>query len=170
MKKRVTELKHQTSSYKITTVHTFSNRMYEVDDDGNFYRAGIIMHAKPDGALSKTHGLTDDNCKQQRFKLHQIILQTFDPLGMKCGMCVDHENRDRLDNRISNLRWATIKQQAENRENIAYKHKPVVCHELGVVFSSCKKAETSIGLNHNTVARVARGGRKHSGGYTFSWA
>ena len=170
MRKRVTELRHQTAVYETTTTHTFRNRVYEVDDSGAFYRAGVATDAKPDEALSKTFGMTDDNGEPQRFKLHQIILQTFMPDGIADGVCVDHMNKDRLDNSIANLRWATRKEQNENRENVTYKQKPVHCHEIGVTFGSCKEAEAALGLNHNTVARVARRGRKHSGGYTFSWS
>ena len=170
MKKRVAILRHQSPSFDITTTHTFNNRMYEVDDNGTFYRSGRSVHPKPDGVGSLTVCLTDDNGSPQRFKIHQITLQTFCGEEMADGLSVDHIDKNRANNSLWNLRWATRAQQYRNRENSAYKNKAVICNENGKVFASCKLAEDCMGLKRNTVARVARGERKHTGGFTFSWS
>jgi len=170
MKKRVTLLRHQTPAFVITTEHTFRNRIYEVDDNGTFYRSGRGVYPKPDGAGSLSVSLTDDNGTRTRFKIHQIALQTFCGQEMADGLSVDHIDKNRLDNSLWNLRWATRKQQVENRENSEYKQKKVVCNETMSVFDSCRIAEDSMCLVRNTVARVARGERTHTGGFTFSWS
>ena len=46
--------------------------------------------------------------------LHRVILTTF--VGKSSGHSVDHINRIRHDNRLSNLRWATRSEQMLNRD------------------------------------------------------
>ena len=82
----------------------------------------------------------------------------------------DHISRNRKDNSLSNLRWATRAMQYYNRENKAYKTKLVKCSETGVVYNSCQEAEDELGLTRNTVSRVARGERKSIHGYHFVYA
>jgi hypothetical protein len=103
--------------------------------------------------------------------LHEIVLQVFKPDGNVSGCTPDHINRkDRENNSLSNLRWATRSEQYSNRENKAYKTKLVKCSETGIVYNSCQEAEDELGLTRNTVSRVARGERKSIHGYHFVYA
>ena len=47
--------------------------------------------------------------------IHVIIATMFHKESYQDGLTVDHINRDRQDNCISNLRWATAKEQRENQ-------------------------------------------------------
>ena len=53
--------------------------------------------------------------KNITFKVHRLVLEAWlgaPPEGAQC----DHLNRDRADNRLSNLRWATPAENARNSE------------------------------------------------------
>lgn len=167
--KRVSVLKKQDSSWNITSTHKFTFRHYSVDEKGNFYRNGILVDVKPDGRGNKFFLLIDDNRKRVMFKAHQISMQTFYPEGLKDGLSVDHKDRDRLNNSLNNLRYATHAEQFANRENSSYKFKRVKCLNDGSVYSSCQSAERRLGLVKNTVSRVARGVRKSIHGYKFEF-
>lgn len=53
------------------------------------------------------------NGKEKIFKLHRLIALHYIP-NPENKPCIDHINRDRKDNRIENLRWATC---SENQQN-----------------------------------------------------
>ena len=54
------------------------------------------------------------NGKQKMFKLHRLLAIHFIP-NPENKYSVDHENRVRLDNSLSNLRWYTRTEQNNNR-------------------------------------------------------
>jgi hypothetical protein len=50
------------------------------------------------------------------FKLHRLLaLHFIENTRPEIALTVDHENRDPLDNSLSNLRWATREEQTANR-------------------------------------------------------
>ena len=166
---RVTEIKKQNSKWEITTEHKFTHRFYEVDELGNFYRDGKVVNVKPDKRGYMTVLLIDDNGLRIRCKIQQIVFQTFNKNVIKDYYSVDHINRDAINNNISNLRLADRNTQYSNRENYIYKIKKVKCVNNGIIYKSCKDAESYLALTKNTVSRVARGERKSIHGYVFEF-
>jgi len=166
---KVIELKKQDSHWRIVSTHTFYKRDYRILNNGWFYRGGKKVDNKPDAVGNIFVQLIDDNSVKVRFKIHQIVAQTFYPKGLKDGYSVDHINRDRLDNSLGNLRIVTREVQYSNRENVNYKYRKVKCVNSGIIYKSCRHAEIDLNLTFNTVSRVARGERQSIHGYIFKY-
>lgn len=57
------------------------------------------------------------NGKKQKYAVHRIIALAFIPNPERKPV-VDHINRDRSDNRLSNLHWATYKENMDNTKAV----------------------------------------------------
>lgn len=67
------------------------------------------------------------NGKYINIRLHRVIAER---MGLKVKSClVDHKNRDKLDNRRSNLRLADSSQNKANSANADGSHKGVSWHQ-----------------------------------------
>lgn len=143
-------------------LYNFDRGHYYVSNHGRFMRNGNIRTSKPDSLGYSTYSMNG-----HRFKLHQIMMQSFYPDGIKDGVSVNHIDRNPRNNHLSNLRWADKKTQVYNRENKEYKYKKVMCMNNNKIYKSCQEAEADLGLVRNTVSRVARGERKSIHGYKF---
>ena len=66
------------------------------------------------GTLCSSNGYMELHSKRLgQFLVHTLVCQCFHP-NPERKPTVDHSNRIRTDNRASNLRWATRKEQVEN--------------------------------------------------------
>ena len=77
-----------------------------------------------------------DDKKTYTKKIHRLVAQTFIP-NIYNSPSVDHINRIRNDNNVSNLRWATSKENNENK----------LCKETGMYY--CDIKEKWIVINKN---------------------
>lgn len=87
----------------------------------------ISQHTTQDGY--KACSLKVAEGKNKIFFVHQLVANTFLKKMSEDELVVDHINRDRKDNRVENLRFATY---AENSSNVTRNDnkKPVVQHNL----------------------------------------
>ena len=155
------------------TVPSFED--YRMDTDGliKSYKFTIPQILKPyineDGYASV---LLYRNGEQFRFKVHSLVATLFCP-NPENKPIVDHIDRDKSNNKASNLRWATSEENAENRDNsISYVAKPVyqVDKDWNIIqeFPSCAEAQRALNIEvHDAVARCARGGTEFYAGYRW---
>lgn len=87
------------------------------DYDGEYF-SQYKWYLNPKTGYVYRSGHRDDTGKRGIIVLHQEVSRT------PKGLVTDHKNRDKLDNRSCNLRWATYKQNSQNQD-FASKSMPV---------------------------------------------
>lgn len=75
---------------------------------------GTLHKAKPYKRSHDTYRTTVNN---KSYQVHRLVAECFIP-NPEHKPTVDHRNRDSTDNRVSNLRWATYKEQVENSSKV----------------------------------------------------
>lgn len=88
----------------------------------------IFGSVKGDGYVEV--GLSDDNNKKIIYRIHRLVAQTFLP-NPENKMTVDHIDRNKSNNHLSNLRWATQSEQNNNqRKNKKSKEREIYQFDL----------------------------------------
>jgi len=96
---------------KMSQIEGYEN--YIIFEDGKIINTKFDREMKP--CINKGYyriGIRKDN-KRNFFTIHRLIALTFIP-NPENKPCIDHINRNKLDNRIENLRWVS---NSENNRN-----------------------------------------------------
>lgn len=96
------------------------------DEDGD------IQELKPDDS--------NGYVQYRGHRVHRLVLSNIVGPPPGAGFTVDHRNRDRSDNRVSNLRWATLVEQAANKKQRACSSVRSTQGELVLEFNSVPAA------------------------------
>ncbi len=114
-----------------------------------------------------------ENGRPKYHSVHRLVLETFKepcPEGMEC--C--HNNNNRSDNRLENLRWDTKSNNALDRKKHGTDcshtiNKPVYCIEIDGIFNSAVEAERKTGVSRNSISRACNNKQKTAGGYHWEF-
>jgi hypothetical protein len=108
-------------------------------------------------------------------QVHRLVALAFVGPQPYPGATVDHIDRDKGNNRASNLRWATrVEQRANQDRQPGKKGKPQPF--VGMIdgewklFESARAAERATGANSACIAKCARGKQSHAGGIVWKRA
>lgn len=107
------------------------------------------------------------------YRVHRIIWKLAYGEDPPANMEIDHVNRNRADNRLTNLRLVTPSENNFNRESYNRRGKPIILTRPNgeeVYYSSAKEAAITEGLHRGDLSKVISGKRKHTKGYTARFA
>lgn len=108
--------------------------------------------------------------------VHSLVCEAFHGPKPSKAHTVDHKDRDRSNNYASNLRWATKKEQLDNRETprALSTGVPVLARKVGSAYDaewtwyeSATAAGKALGVFACNISRNCRGEKKTVGGYVF---
>lgn len=151
---------------------------YEASDQGNVRRIGTTknLSTKPNPAGYVFVNIPNRNDEYKRVAVHRLVAFAFIPNPGNLPT-VDHVDPQRKsDNRLSNLRWASHRDQVINRvplKNGGPKRKVVKVHatedtELEV-FDSITKAFHDTGINYRGISACCKGKRLTAGGFKWKY-
>lgn len=97
---------------------------YYATDDGHIYsqhlQRNISEYFDKDGY--KKVRLSNGDGSRKVFSVHRLILETFDPNPHSSELQVNHKDGDKTNNRLSNLQWATCKENINHAYNLGLYH------------------------------------------------
>ena len=138
---------------------------YEVSNYGNVRNIINLKQLKqsitPDGYCYLN---LFKNKKQFTFRVHRLVAIAFIP-NKENKPTVNHINAIKTDNKLSNLEWATRKEQSQHclklGLNNSFKRK-VICLETNIIFESAVLAAKHYNINKATLTAKLNGNRKNN--------
>lgn len=148
---------------------------YKISNFGRVFskKRNTFITGRPNAVGYYQVGLRDVNGKTVWVLIHRLVADYFVP-NIVFGTEVDHINKDRTDNRASNIRWVSRK---ENLQNVSKESRmkrviqPVVQYDLEgnyiKEYSSASKAARENGYRADVICWCCRGRLKTA--YGFVW-
>lgn len=109
------------------------------------------------------------NNVQRKYSVHRLVACAFIENNDNKST-VDHINRIKTDNSVDNLRWATHKEQLENKRPssliVKVKAVDVATGEYNT-YSSIKECANNLNIDSGNISKCIKNIRKQSNGYRF---
>lgn len=166
--------------------------LYLISEDGRIWSIKKKIYIKE--WIDKNSGYKTvrlhKNGKSKNFNVHRLLAIAFIP-NPNCYPTVDHIDRNKMNNALSNLRWASHKMQEENKtddqkkrnceklkhtceiENNKRKKKVFAINNNTkdvVIFNSLAEAADATNSKVSCISRCINGIRKTHNGYTWKLA
>ena len=146
----------------------YINKNGDVLSTKNGYERIIKPHEDKDGYLFVN--IYDADGRSRTKKIHRLLAEAFidnpsnDPV-------VCHNDDNKRNNRLSNLRWGTNKSNADDMVRNGHStRREVYCYETRKVYASIRIASVELGVQPSDIVACAKGNISHSKGYHFSYA
>ena len=149
---------------------------YEVSNLGKIRNKNTmyILKAKPkkDGYIILYLSL--GNKIKKSISVHRICLTTFIFNDDEEKIVIDHINRNKTDNRISNLRWSSYSDNNKNKEVLSIKGKKIEQYSLdGVlikVWNKTTDACKELNIKNQSISAVLKNKQKTAAGYIWKYS
>lgn len=149
--------------------------VYKVNADGEIY--SLLKDRKLKPHVSKNGYayvfLVNTQTREKKYcPMHRIIASVFVP-GYRDGLCVNHKNEIKIDNRASNLEWCTKAYNNTYNGKAQRCCKPVAQYSLDGKFirrwTSAREVSKTTGIQYKNISAVCRGKRNNAGGYLWTF-
>ena len=153
---------------QIKIIEGFEN--YAITDTGKVY--SFLTNKWLKFSISKGYKRIElqKDGKRHNKRINRLVAQTFIPNPLNLPL-VEHEDDDKSNNNLSNLKWSTQKDNMRSAwSNGLMKRRavPVLCVETGKIYSSLKTAAKAVGLKRSSgISDCISNKRKTAGGYTW---
>lgn len=114
---------------------------------------------------------------KKKMKAHRLVMMTFCPCENMDNLQVSHLDDNKENNCLSNLCWATPKENdnwgsrnekiSKGRKNKA--GKQVLCVETGIIYPTAAEAARQIGVSASLIQKVCSGKTKNKTAGGFHW-
>ena len=146
---------------------------YAITRDGRVWSYKSNKFLKPELVRGYYYVSLYKEGKGKNFRIHRLVAEAFIPNPDNKPQ-VNHLDENKLNNSVSNLEWATAKENSNygtRNERAAKKlSKPVYCEELDRVFDGARQAARELGLHNSNIISCCKGKYKTSGGYHWKYA
>ena len=167
------------------------DNLYGITEDGKLFSTRSNKYLKPstDKHGYKYYVISIDG-NRKTLKAHRLVATAFIP-NPQNKPTVDHINGDRMDNRVENLRWATLKEQQVNPvtlHRLEEAHNRTDYRQMGALrnfgrrqtsaykdgeclgtFQSLKDAADFVGVSYGKASECANGKKKSVKGVVFCY-
>lgn len=131
-------------------------------------------HKRPSGYIVVT--LVSDSGKLKNCFVHRLVVSAFRGELLPSEVPIDHINRLRDDNNLTNLRVATVTENNRNRASGLSRQVrkvdqfEIVSGKLVRTHASATDAAKSVGVTYRSIWCALAGSRQTSGGFTWRYA